>query len=147
MAYRTSEENGEYIVNCDGLRDRDAFVDAARGTFSLLYDIEKSRGQNERIKIVVEAKTPEELLSTWLSELIERQVIYDIVFADFSIVSIQKIGTSQYLLTGAARGEAYDRKKHTFPRPGLEVKKKGMSCSSSGKQQYRCEFHVRKLQS
>jgi|GEM_PF-1061391 len=147
MPYRTKEEKGEFVVSCDGLKDRDAFVDAARGAFSLLYDIEASRGSNERVKVVVEAKSAEELLAQWLSELIERQVIYDIVYGDFSIVSIQKISPTHYLLTGAARGEMYDRKKHTFPRPGLEVKKKGISCSAEGKKSYRCEFRVRKLES
>lgn len=145
MPYRIREEKGEYVVSTDGLKDRDAFIDAARGAFSLLYDIEASRGQKERAKIVVEAKSIDELLAKWITELIERQMIHDIVYADFSIVSIQKISTSQYLLTGDARGEPYDRKKHTFPRPGLEVDKKGLSCAADGKKHYLCEFRVKKL--
>lgn len=147
MPYRIRQENDEYIVSSEGLKDRDAFVDAARGAFSLIYDIESARGTDERVKIVVEAKSIEELLAHWIAELIERQMIHEIVYADFSIVSIQKISAHQYLLTGAAHGEAYDRKKHVFSRPGIEVKTKGLSCAPSGKNHYLCEFRIKKLES
>ncbi len=143
MAYTLREEKGEILVTSDGVKDRDVFLDAARGLFSTQYDFEKIRGRDERVKIVVEGKDMSDLLRAWLTELAERQTLHSLVYGSFTIVSIQKVGSSGYLLTGSAHGEPYATTKHPFLLKELDIKKKGILCEQREKKYY-CEFRVAK---
>lgn len=143
MAYTLHEEKGDILVTSDGLKERDVFVDAARGLFSTQYDFEKIRGRDERVKVVVEGKDMNDLLRAWLIELAERQILHSLVYGNFTIVSIQKLSPTQYLLTGSAHGEPYDSAKHPFALKPLDLKKKGILCERREKKYY-CEFRVAK---
>ncbi len=141
MAYTIEKENNTITIKVEGGKEIDAFLDAARGLFASMYDFEKIHGRDERVKVVVEAKSFEDLLRVWLQELLDRQTIHSIIYGSFAIVSIQKIHSTQYLLTGSASGEAFDSSKHpTLGTPPLL--KKSISCKEQDKKFY-CVFQVK----
>lgn len=141
MSYAIERENDITSITAEGVKEKEAFLDAARGLFASIYDFEKIHGRDERVKIVVEEKSLVGLLRVWLQELLERRTIHEIIYGSFSIVSIQKINNTQYLLTGSASGEAFDSTKHpTFDNPVLQSK--GMACSE-GDKNFSCTFQIK----
>ena len=112
MAYTIERQKESTVISVDAAKEIDAFLDAARGLCASMYDFEKIRGRTERVKIVAEGKSMEDLLRAWLQELLDRRSIHGIIYSSFSIVSIQKISNTQYLLTGSSHGEAYDPRIH-----------------------------------
>ncbi|MBI4272305.1 archease [Candidatus Uhrbacteria bacterium] len=140
MAYTIKRQKDNTIISVDAAKEIDAFLDAARGLYASMYDFEKIRGRTERVKIVVEGKSVEDLLRAWLQELLDRRSIHGIIYGSFSIVSIQKISNTQYLLTGSAHGEAHDPRLHPMINdPHLLPK----SISYKGKdKKFSCSFQI-----
>lgn len=142
MAYAIENTEGISTITADGANEKDAFTDAARGLFASLYDFENVRGHDQRVKLAVEAKSMEDLLSVWLSELLERQTIHGITYSNFYIVSIQKIKNTQYLLTASALGEATDSSS-LKARADVSVRQKSIACGKKQKK-YVCKFQIQR---
>ncbi len=140
MPYTIEEKNGSIHVSSESKRTEELFIDAARALFGVLYDVSQVR-EDERIKIVVDAPSISALLYAWLTELIERQHIHELVFKDFSIVSIQKVNDSQYLLTGAAFGEPFDAQKHIPKKTGAVIPEQSCVCEQQ-EQRATCSFQI-----
>lgn len=144
MAYTIERRANTATITADGLKEKDAFLDSARGLFASMYELEKVRGTNERIKVIVEGKSLGDLLKGWLQELLERRIIHSVIYSSFSIVSIQKISNTQFLLTGSAHGEAFDSSKHpALINPTLQLK--SISCKEKDKK-FSCAFQIKTAQ-
>lgn len=130
MAYRLSGSTGSVNLCAEGKEQKQTFIDGARGLFSLMFDIDRIRDE-QRSKIVVQAKNLSALYAAWLSELLSRHEIDKIVFSEFSVSSIQE-ADKEFLLTGAAYGETYDAKKHIRKGTVKGVPAKGAACAPQG---------------
>ncbi len=140
MPYTIEEKNDSIHIACESKRMEELFIDAARALFGIMYDAAHIR-ENERIKIVVDAASLPKLLYAWLTELVERQQIHAVVFKDFSIVSIQKVHDTQYLLTGAAYGEVFDVVKHIPKKQNLSILESTCVCEQK-EQGATCSFEI-----
>ncbi len=115
MPYTLTEAEGGFEIRSQGATVVDAFLDGGRALFSLMGDSEHLKDE-ERVKMVVDAKSMDSLFTEWLQELVRHSEEQNILFGECSIASIQKVNESQYLLTGSAYGETYDGSKHTKKR-------------------------------
>lgn len=95
----------------------DAFCEAARAIFSLMFAVEEIQPQTE-LRIEVSAPSLSELVVEWLSELLVQKELSRLVFSRFE-VAISGNEVSGFLATGRAFGEILDREKH---QPGVEIK-------------------------
>lgn len=111
MSYITHKEGETISLQFQEKKLEDLFVRGAFVVFHALYDTDAING-TERIKLVVQAKNLSELFHLWISELLDRAEVQNIVCGEFRVSSIQKISDSQYLLTGIAYGEPFDSQKH-----------------------------------
>ncbi len=116
MAYEILEHTADAGVRGIGDTLEEAFREAARGTFSLMVDLERVEPRQE-VELEVQADSLEGLLVAFLGELLARRDIEGLVFSDFH-VKIEK-GDGGWRLTGVAYGEPLDPARH---RPGVEVK-------------------------
>jgi SHS2 domain-containing protein len=101
-----------------GLRARAAdlntlFVEAAKAMFSVMAGDLDAVEPQEEISIALEPDEPDELLRSWLAELLYAFHVRKLLFADFSVM-IDETG-----LRGTARGESLDAKRH---KADVEVK-------------------------
>lgn len=95
----------------------DAFCEAARALFSLMFAVENIH-ECTTYRITVNAATLETLLVEWLSELLVQKDLSRLVFSRFE-VTISGNETSGFSAIGCAFGETLDRDRH---HPGTEVK-------------------------
>lgn len=95
----------------------DAFCEAARALFSLMFAVENIH-ECTTYRIAVNAATLEGLLVEWLSELLAQKDLTRLVFSRFE-VKISGNETSGFSAMGHAFGEPLDRARH---QPGTEVK-------------------------
>ena len=95
----------------------DAFCEAARALFSLMFAVEEIRPLVEH-RIEVSAPSLSELLVEWLSELLAQKDLTQLVFSQFN-VTISGNSVSGFCAVGHALGEILDRRRH---RPGTEIK-------------------------
>ncbi len=137
MPYTLTEQKDGTEICVEGATVVDVFMDGARALFSLIVDSEHLK-TDERVKIVVDAKDMPSLFTAWLKELADRSEQYNILFGECSVVSIQKVNNSQYLLTCAAYGENFDPAKHirkktikSIKHPTFKehIEKHNVSCS------------------
>jgi len=83
------------------------FAMAACAMFDLMVDISKVK-PGQRAEISLEAETLEELLVTWLNELLFRADVSGMFFSRFEVHSV-----SEKSLRGSAMGEPYDKDVHS----------------------------------
>jgi len=86
----------------------EVFINAAYGMFSLIADLEKV-AEVIRHEIVAEAPDQEELLVTWLNELLYLFDADNLIFSRFEIV-----GLGQEHLRAIAYGEKADPLRHNL---------------------------------
>jgi SHS2 domain-containing protein len=84
------------------------FAAAARATFALMTDVARVAAASER-RIVCEAPSREELLVTWLNELIGLAGAECAFFSEFEIVSL-----SDTRIEALVRGEPVDASRHAL---------------------------------
>ncbi len=85
---------------------QEAFEQAAKAMFNLMYDVEKVKPLEE-IKIECEANNSEELFVEWLNALLAQASIHELALREFQVTQIEK---SQLL--GCAKGEPLDPQRH-----------------------------------
>ncbi|MDD5094825.1 MAG: archease [Dehalococcoidia bacterium] len=86
----------------------EVFLNAAYGMFSLVADLDKVREKSSR-EIVAEAPDQEELLVTWLNELLYLFDAEGLIFSKFEIVNLR-----QDYLEAVAHGEKIDPSRHNL---------------------------------
>ena len=95
----------------------DAFIEAAKALFSLMFELEDIRPVTERC-VEVSARSRSELLVEWLSELLAQKELSGLVFSQFE-VAIAGNEVNGFSAVGRAFGERLDRERH---RIATEVK-------------------------
>ena len=86
----------------------EVFVNAARGMFSLIVDLDTVAELTNQ-EIIVEAPDQEELLVTWLNELLYLFDAENLVFSRFEIIDLG----NEYL-SAIAYGEEFDPARHNI---------------------------------
>ncbi len=89
----------------------EVFVNAAYGMFSLIADLEKVAEVISH-QVIAEAPDQEELLVTWLNELLYLFDAEGLIFSRFEIVNLR----AQYL-RAMAHGEKIDPRRHNLKTP------------------------------
>ena len=94
----------------------EAFSEAARGLFALMLDIRAVQPREEYV-VRLEARSDDDLLVEWLSDLLAQKELTGLVFSEFDV----RIGRDGGVLRleGVAAGERLDPGRH---RPKIEVK-------------------------
>jgi len=92
-------------IRAYGATVEELFVNAAVGMFSLIVELETVKPRGE-VEVRVTAEDLETLMVNWLQELLFLHETQHLVFCDFD-VAIEKLD-----LTGRARGEAIDKRRH-----------------------------------
>jgi protein archease len=106
------EHGADVGVRGRGRSLEEAFESAARALFLLLCEDLSSLGSEAEQPVTCEASTLEELLVSYLNELIFFSDSRSLVFGNFE-VKIERTG-NVYRLSGRARGEPFDPKRHEF---------------------------------
>ena len=84
----------------------EAFEQAAKAMFDLMYDVEKVKPLEE-IQIECEANNPEELFVEWLNALLAQANIHELALGEFQVKQIKGVR-----LVGGAKGEPLDPQRH-----------------------------------
>lgn len=112
MSYKYFDHKADIGIVGIGASLEEAFQEAAKAMFNVMFDIKKV-DIKKKIEISCDAANEEELLVEWLNRLLAEATINNMVFSEFSV----KIRNNT--LTGTARGEAINFKKHKVK---IEVK-------------------------
>ena len=112
MSAEHFEHGADVGVRGRGPTVEEAFAGAAQALFLLLCDDLSGVGSEAEQPVTCEAATLEELLVAFLNELIFFSESRGLVFGSFE-VKIEKSGDG-YRLSGRARGEPFDLKRHEF---------------------------------
>ncbi|HID26807.1 MAG TPA: archease [Methanosarcinales archaeon] len=115
---KTMEKSYEYLEHTADSKFRaygntieNAFENAALAMFNVMINTSNIQ-PIEKEDIKLESENLDELLYSWLSELLYLFEVEGIVFSNFKIDYIKK--NSGYTLEGHASGEKIDLKKHVF---------------------------------
>lgn len=112
MAFTRKDEGTKTVITCEGASEKEAFIDAGHAVFDVIAHNNKIRG-DVRQEIVIQADDMNGLFKEWLKELMVRVTDMGMLYADFDVFSIQKVGSKSMVLTGALLGESIDEKRHT----------------------------------
>jgi len=113
MPYRLLDHTADLAIEVEAEDIEGLFVEAARAMFNeIVGDLGNVRPAEER-KFELREDTLEDLLVSWLSELLFLFDVEKMLFSEFE-VEIED-GT----LRGRARGEKYDRERHEL-RTGIK---------------------------
>ncbi len=86
----------------------EAFEQAAKAMFDLMYDVEKVKPLEE-IQVECEANNPEELFVEWLNALLAQANIHELGLGEFQVKQIKG-----FQLLGCAKGEPLDPQRHNL---------------------------------
>ena len=107
-SYRILEHTADIGIKAYGADLKQAYVNAAKGLFSLITDMRKIKAVTFR-DIDVNAADADILLVTWLNELIYLFDTENILFRQFQISELQKTR-----LKARAYGEKVDSRRHAI---------------------------------
>jgi len=135
--FRVIEHTADIGIEAFGRDLNELFANAAYGMFSILCDIERVRAE-KTFQVKVSSQTPEELLRSWLDELLYEENTREILFCKFEV----KI-SDRYSLSGRAFGEKINLERHRLKTEikavtyhQLEVQK----CKINGKSGYKARI-------
>jgi SHS2 domain-containing protein len=98
------DHTADAAIRAHGSNAAELFENAARGMFSLMFDLSEIPRTELRV-IKVEARTPEDLLVSWLKELLFLFETEHMAFGDFRVSSlVMPGGVQQGTLVGEAMG-------------------------------------------
>ncbi|HDL85223.1 MAG TPA: archease [Candidatus Acetothermia bacterium] len=109
MVFEYVDNVADAGIRASGETLNEAFCEAARAMFNLMIDLDLVEPRRA-VKISVYAKTVDLLLVEWLSRLLTEKDLTGLVFSQFS-AQIEQRG-EKIVLTGVARGEAFDALRH-----------------------------------
>ncbi|PIU52016.1 archease [Candidatus Desantisbacteria bacterium CG07_land_8_20_14_0_80_39_15] len=105
--FKIIEHTADIGIEAYGKDLNELFVNAARGMFSIITNPKKINNV-EQVKIEISQVTLEDLLRSWLDELLYKQSTDEILFKKFDV----KVDEREIRLDGKASGEKFDAKKH-----------------------------------
>lgn len=111
MSFEYKDHTADTIVHAKGVDLKEAFEQAALGTYEVMTDI--SLIEHKIIKKVsIKSEDDKSLLFDWIDQLI---FLFDTEFFVSSKVSIQEFSTSndQLILEATLEGEEFDISKHS----------------------------------
>lgn len=111
--FRIVEHTADVGIEAYGEDLNELFANAAYGMFSIICSPDKIR-EKKSVQIDISAPGLEDLLHSWLDELLYREDAEGMVFGRFE-VSIE----DKYRLSGKVFGEELDAERH---HPGTEIK-------------------------
>ena len=105
MRFEELDHTADVGIRAYGASLEELFENAATGMFSLIVDLETVTPKGE-VEVRVTAEDLEALMVNWLQELLYLHETQRLVFCEFD-VAITGLD-----LTGRARGEAIDKRRH-----------------------------------
>jgi len=118
MGYEFLAHTAEIGVRAWGKDLAEAFAEAARGMFAVMYEAD-SVGEALVRQVEVSAPDPEALLVEWLNALLYRATVDHAVFGRFDVTVEPPKDGGEWRLKATVYGEPVDPNRHRF---GLEVK-------------------------
>ena len=113
MPYRLLDHTADLAIEVEAEDLEGLFVEAARAMFNeIVGDLGGVRPAEER-RFELREDTPEDLLVSWLSELLFLFEVEKMLFSEF------EVEINDGTLKGRARGERYDRERHEL-RTGIK---------------------------
>ncbi|MBI4830420.1 MAG: archease [Candidatus Lindowbacteria bacterium] len=104
--YKIIEHTADIGISVKAESKEELFALAACAMFDLMVDISKVK-PSQKADVSVEADSIENLMVTWLNELVYRAEVSGVFFSQFEVDSMTDTS-----LTGKVRGEPYDKEKH-----------------------------------
>lgn len=118
MGYEFLDHTAEIGVRAWGKDLAEAFAEAARGMFAVMYPAD-AVGDALARQVEVSAPDPEALLVEWLNALLYQATVDHAVFGRFDVTVEAPKNGGEWRLRATVRGEPVDPNRHPF---GLEVK-------------------------
>jgi len=104
--YEIIEHTADIGIKVYGKDIKEIFENSARGMFEIIANLKNVKPE-EKIAIELKGSTTEELLISWLSELLSQYDAYQILFSNFSVDKL-----SQYSISATAHGQRLDKNLH-----------------------------------
>ncbi len=105
MRFEELDHTADVGIRAYGATVEELFESAAAGMFSLIVDLDVVKPKGE-VEVRVTGEDPESLMVNWLQELLFLHETQHLLFCEFG-VAINGLD-----LTGRARGEAIDKRRH-----------------------------------
>jgi len=118
MGFEFLDHTAEIGVRAWGRDLAEAFAEAARGMFAVMYETD-SVGETLTRQIEVSAPDPEALLVEWLNSLLYLATVEHAVFGRFEVAIAPPKDGTEWRLRATVYGDPVDPARHSF---GLEVK-------------------------
>jgi len=109
MPYKFFDHQADVGIVGIGKSYEQAFQEAAKAMFEIMCDL-KTVENAKSIHVDAVAKDMAELFVEWLNELLAQKDIEDALFGSFKVKIVEEKG--RYKLTGTAKGEELNQKKH-----------------------------------
>jgi len=110
IEYRLLDHVADLGIEVRGASLEGLFVEAARALFDLIGSLADTEPKVEE-SVSVNGEDREDLLRGWLGELLFRSAARGMVYSEFEILTLDA-----RRLDARARGERYDRRKHSIER-------------------------------
>jgi SHS2 domain-containing protein len=110
MSYRVLDHTADYMVEVSGRTREELFAEAARAFFDTLTEVGSVRPE-EAVEVRVRADDEDQLLATWLDELLFLHESEGWLFCDFRF---RRLGERE--LEAEAWGERFDPARHAIDR-------------------------------
>jgi SHS2 domain-containing protein len=110
MSYRVLDHTADYMVEVSGRTREELFAEAARAFFDTLTEVGSVRPE-EAVEVRVRADDEDQLLATWLDELLFLHESEGWLFCDFRFRRL-----SERELEAEAWGERFDPARHAIDR-------------------------------
>jgi len=122
MPYEYLDHQADLGIRGIGITPEEAFSEGARGMLAVMADLENIRSEQEWI-IHCTAPDPALLFVEWLNELLYRREVSGALFASAQVTDLKETAAG-WELTGIARGEPLDHKRHI-----IHTEVKAATCS------------------
>jgi SHS2 domain-containing protein len=109
QAFEIFDHTADVGIRAFGQTQQEVFENAALGMFSLITDVEKVEAR-KTVTISVEGEDREDLLVSWLNELLYRFEVEYLIFNRFKITDWDR----EHYLKALAYGEELDLGKHSL---------------------------------
>ena len=130
--YETFEHTADVGLKIYGKDLKELFINAALGLFSFITDLKKAESKTE-INIILKAENQEELLVSWLNELIFQFSARNFIPKEFKILKIidkeikakisgQKLDLSKHKILSEIKAATYHELEIKKTKNGLEAK-------------------------
>lgn len=107
MRFKIIEHTADVGIEAFGKDLNELFANAACGMFSIITDLKKIE-EKEQANIQTSQSSLEDLLHSWLNELLFKESTQDILFKKFDV----RIDEKKLRLSGRVYGEKFDTNKH-----------------------------------